>query len=139
LRWIRSHPYRDLRTERTGQAGKSIGATSEGAAGAHVVLCAGMPRSGSTWSYNVCRLLLEHCYGPDRVTSGYFEGRGADEQIAAAAWLRTELLEETNQPTNSTKSRSFGQGTAKVDSSLNAKLLVDQTALPHHVADRARK
>ena len=46
-----------------------------------VVLCTGMPRSGSTWSYNVCRLLLEGTLGADKVRASYQESGNADAYL----------------------------------------------------------
>lgn len=46
-----------------------------------VVLCSGMPRSGSTWSYNVCRLLLEAVLRAESFECGYHEGSQADEYL----------------------------------------------------------
>jgi len=37
------------------------------------VLCAGIPRSGSTWLYNAARLLLAHAAGPARVYGAWVE------------------------------------------------------------------
>lgn len=44
----------------------------------HHVFCSGMPRSGSTWSFNVCRYLLSINYGYPSVRSGYY---GEDEAL----------------------------------------------------------
>lgn len=49
-----------------------------------VVICSGMPRSGSTWSYNVCRLLLEAKYGACNVDCGYHEGPAGDQHVRLA-------------------------------------------------------
>ena len=38
-----------------------------------------MPRSGSTWSYTVCRMLLAKHYGADAVEAVYREGQNADD------------------------------------------------------------
>jgi hypothetical protein len=35
-----------------------------------IYICAGMPRSGSTWLFNVVRVLLKHGGAPD-VAGGY--------------------------------------------------------------------
>ena len=46
------------------------------------VFCAGMQRSGSTWSYNVARLLLQHAFGEDKIEMGYVgEGEALDSAI----------------------------------------------------------
>jgi predicted O-linked N-acetylglucosamine transferase (SPINDLY family) len=47
-----------------------------------IVLCSGMPRSGSTWSYNVCRLLLTEVMGADLLEAGYREGNVAEQYLA---------------------------------------------------------
>lgn len=48
-----------------------------------IVLCAGMPRSASTWSFNVCRHLLRDARGPAGVHSGYFgEGKEVEAYVA---------------------------------------------------------
>ncbi len=49
-----------------------------------IVTCTGMPRSGSTWSYNVVRQLLESVDGKQNVTAQYREGAGGDEAIENA-------------------------------------------------------
>ncbi len=46
-----------------------------------VVLCSGLPRSGSTWSFSVCRLLLQALYGGGNVECGYHEGANADRYV----------------------------------------------------------
>lgn len=46
------------------------------------VLCAGMPRSGSTWSYNVARRLLGHVHGEESLVGGYVgEGPAVDAAL----------------------------------------------------------
>ena len=46
------------------------------------VFCSGMPRSGSTWSFNVCRRLLHNAAGAERVFADYVgEGKKLDEHI----------------------------------------------------------
>ena len=50
-----------------------------------LVFCSGMLRSGSTWSYNVCRYLLEHSYGDERVAKGYVGEREFVEAVLAGS------------------------------------------------------
>ncbi len=38
-----------------------------------LILCTGMIRSGSTWSYNACKNLLAHVFGDAQVHGGYSE------------------------------------------------------------------
>jgi len=38
-----------------------------------IVLCNGMPRSASTWSFNVCRRLVQELFPQDSLYSGYHE------------------------------------------------------------------
>ena len=45
------------------------------------VFCTGMPRSGSTWSYNVARLLLQEAFGADRVAASFV---GEDREVDSA-------------------------------------------------------
>nr|WP_242513278.1 FkbM family methyltransferase [Halochromatium salexigens] len=46
------------------------------------VFCAGMPRSGSTWSYNVARQLLSHAFGAQQIDGGYLgEGPPVDAAL----------------------------------------------------------
>lgn len=37
------------------------------------VLCTGMIRSGSTWSYNICMALCRAAFPNDPVSGGYYE------------------------------------------------------------------
>jgi hypothetical protein len=67
--------------ETTGRTGPAHGSAVRPAR-PPVVLCSGMPRSGSTWSYNVCRLLLESAWGT--VRSGYHEGKVGDDYLSRA-------------------------------------------------------
>ena len=46
-----------------------------------VVVCSGLPRSGSTWSFSVCRLLLQALCGGENVECGYHEGANADRYV----------------------------------------------------------
>lgn len=47
-----------------------------------LIFVSGMKRSGSTWSYNVCRYLLENVYGEKRVAKGYVgEGKAVEGVI----------------------------------------------------------
>jgi hypothetical protein len=40
-----------------------------------VIYVSGIPRSGSTWAFNVCRLAMWKSYGQDNVAIGYWNGR----------------------------------------------------------------
>ena len=46
-----------------------------------LVFVSGMKRSGSTWSYNVCRFLLDDVFGETRVAKGYVGERKAIEDV----------------------------------------------------------
>ena len=46
-----------------------------------LVFCSGMPRSGSTWSYNVCRLLLTETFGEENVERVYREAADAERYL----------------------------------------------------------
>ncbi|HHH35329.1 MAG TPA: hypothetical protein ENK48_00700 [Gammaproteobacteria bacterium] len=72
-----------------------------------LVFCSGLPRSGSTWSYNVCRILLEAVYGEERVAKGYVGERqaveallfGKDQKNLRAAAGRDIILIKFHYPT----------------------------------------
>lgn len=49
-----------------------------------IVTCTGLPRSGSTWAYNVVRLMLLNCFGRDEVHATYQEGPAGDQAIRDA-------------------------------------------------------
>lgn len=41
-----------------------------------IILCTGMPRSGSTWSYNVCKTILQAAFPGSSLWTGYCEEVG---------------------------------------------------------------
>nr|WP_242518551.1 FkbM family methyltransferase [Thiorhodovibrio winogradskyi] len=78
------------------------------------VFCAGMQRSGSTWSYNVTRHLMAQAKGAAAVTAGYCgEGRRVDarlnEQAAVAGYHVLKFHGATSGAID-----LAGQGAAKV-------------------------
>ncbi len=62
--------------------------------------CSGLKRSGSTWSYNVCRLLLGHVYGVKNLIVGYVgEGKKVESFINQKAQAYTNTLIKFHYPT----------------------------------------
>ncbi|NET62207.1 MAG: sulfotransferase domain-containing protein [Symploca sp. SIO2E6] len=58
-----------------------------------------MPRSASTWSFNVCRLILKATSKP--YTSGYVgEGQAVDDYIQATSSSNKDILLKTHTPGN---------------------------------------
>lgn len=63
-------------------------------------LCTGMQRSGSTWSYNVCRLLLEGAAGDLglRLTAGFRDAERLERFLTAEADAATLFVIKTHTP-----------------------------------------
>jgi len=62
-------------------------------------LCTGMIRSGSTWMFNVCRLLLEECGDLDRTVPGYLrEGDDADRVLEQLDLKARNVLLKLHNP-----------------------------------------
>ncbi len=65
------------------------------------IFCAGMQRSGSTWSYNVARLLLYHHIGQNNLNAGYVgEGVSVDTAITNHTDIEKILLLKFHQHTS---------------------------------------
>ena len=76
-----------------------------------LVLCSGMVRSASTWSYNACRQILEG--DPWPTVAGYFgEQTEVDRVIAATDLAANNLLIKAHLPSEQTHS-AIAQGTIK--------------------------
>ena len=63
-----------------------------------VVTCTGMPRSGSTWSYNVARRLLEHARGSENVAAQYREGMEGDQAVQEAIGAEKHQIIKLHYP-----------------------------------------
>jgi len=78
------------------------------------VFCAGMPRSGSTWSYNVARQLLSHAFGAQQIDGGYLgEGPPVDAALEQRLLPNQVRLLKFHQATRRTLERAE-QGRARV-------------------------
>lgn len=65
-----------------------------------LVFCSGLKRSGSTWSYNVARLLMLHATDPARLACGYVgEYQRVERAIEAAQGKCDSLLIKFHFPT----------------------------------------
>jgi hypothetical protein len=64
-----------------------------------IVIVSGMPRSGSTWSYNVCRQILDQAGMPlDPATGLYGDGDEVDEIVARGPMPGAALLVKCHIP-----------------------------------------
>ncbi|NES18678.1 MAG: hypothetical protein F6K41_07040 [Symploca sp. SIO3E6] len=64
-----------------------------------IIFCSGMPRSASTWSFNVCRLILKAT--SKSYISGYVgEGQAVDDYLQTASSSNRYILLKTHVPGN---------------------------------------
>ena len=65
----------------------------------NTIFCSGMPRSGSTWSYNVCRYLLKALRPEQSLVAGFFgEGPAAEDYVDEHQSLDDILLIKFHHP-----------------------------------------